>query len=404
MKDLCAVVIPRYKKDLDEYELISLQQCINVLNRYPIYYISPKSLFDYYQKSNIKNVIYFDDNWFMTSRSYSSLLLTKEFYYEFSNYKYILIYQLDAFVFKDDLDKYCNKGYDYIGAPMHSFYFYRAWSLIRDSGYVGNGGVSLRKISSFIRGLDYLDEVYERIGLEQDGYLAEDSFFSFLGLSKKYSFDVPDIDEALEFAIEYDVNEAFCRVKSGKMPFAVHGWSKNQYKDFWAKYINVFGYNIAFSNYNYREQYFESWIKYRFAFCLFYNLVQKKLCKLGFLVKDIVIWGAGVHGRECFDLLRLDNIIPVDIYDNNPRGYLREIIVTKPFTHISKYKEILIIITPKNGKEAICEQIEEYRGSCNIRYIYFNEYIYHKIEEYYEKDLWTLYQEMHSRWNYGLEI
>lgn len=45
-------------------------------------------------------------------------MLTKEFYLRFRQWEYLLIYQLDAYVFQDELMDWCNKGYDYIGAPF----------------------------------------------------------------------------------------------------------------------------------------------------------------------------------------------------------------------------------------------------------------------------------------------
>ncbi len=43
-------------------------------------------------------------------------MMDNTFYKQFLNYEYILIYQLDAFVFKDELN-YCSQGIDYVGAP-----------------------------------------------------------------------------------------------------------------------------------------------------------------------------------------------------------------------------------------------------------------------------------------------
>lgn len=45
-------------------------------------------------------------------------MLSAEFYDRFAAYEYVLIYQLDAFVFADRLAEFCQMGYDYIGAPV----------------------------------------------------------------------------------------------------------------------------------------------------------------------------------------------------------------------------------------------------------------------------------------------
>jgi hypothetical protein len=43
--------------------------------------------------------------------------LSEEFYQAFTDFEFMLIYQLDAFVFRDELADWCRSGYEYIGAP-----------------------------------------------------------------------------------------------------------------------------------------------------------------------------------------------------------------------------------------------------------------------------------------------
>ena len=49
------------------------------------------------------------------------MLLTADFYRRFTDYEYILIHQLDVFLFEDKLLEFCDMGYDYIGAPYPKF-------------------------------------------------------------------------------------------------------------------------------------------------------------------------------------------------------------------------------------------------------------------------------------------
>ena len=76
---------------------------------------------------------------------YNELLLSENFYTTFSAFKYILIYQPDSYVFRDELMEWCKEGYDYIGAP---------WLEDNDEQIklngVGNGGFSLRNIEKFL--------------------------------------------------------------------------------------------------------------------------------------------------------------------------------------------------------------------------------------------------------------
>src|ERR1700744_1519211 len=113
-----AVVIPVYKTQLSAYEKVSLKQCKDILGDHPVIFAKPVSL-------NIDGLISvtgfqsvsFDDHYFESVHGYNELMMAEEFYKSFSDYEYILIYQLDAFVFSDQLDYWCDQDYDYIGAP-----------------------------------------------------------------------------------------------------------------------------------------------------------------------------------------------------------------------------------------------------------------------------------------------
>ena len=46
------------------------------------------------------------------------MLYRTEFWEKFADYEYVLMYHLDALVFSDQLQEWCGKGLDYIGAPF----------------------------------------------------------------------------------------------------------------------------------------------------------------------------------------------------------------------------------------------------------------------------------------------
>ena len=116
-----AVVIPIYKPryaDLDWYEKISLERCIKVLGHHPIIFIAPDDReFDYLPTEIDYSIERFEQNYFSGRNGYNILMLNPNFYNRFRDYEYILICQLDAFVFSDRLEEFCRLGYDYIGAP-----------------------------------------------------------------------------------------------------------------------------------------------------------------------------------------------------------------------------------------------------------------------------------------------
>ena len=155
MKEV-VVVIPVYTEELTPFEQISLAQAQKVLARYDICFMAPERMRASLTAKGMR-AEFWPDACFANVVGYSKLLLTPEFYERFAEYEYMLIYQLDAFVFSDRLESFCDMGYDYIGAPLPywSGWPYRMY-------LVGNGGLSLRKISSCIRVARDKSAIYEK--------------------------------------------------------------------------------------------------------------------------------------------------------------------------------------------------------------------------------------------------
>lgn len=262
------IVIPCYRKEMNQAERASLIQCGKVFgHKYKISFFAPENLdcSAYLEIIPHAWVERFEDKFFTSVCAYSSLLLTAEFYLRFQEYEYMLIYQLDAWVFRDELDEWCAKGYDYIGAPFILNYG-KTENII-----VGNGGFSLRRISAVLRVLQntekkmfppvlllkffrkYLaDGKFHRAVIpllklmgflpnSRGGYLEmirhksdnnEDMVFYFL--SRQFTEDgliMPDIQEAACFSLD-TAPERFFR----KIPFGCHAWMKDS-AGFWKKFI-----------------------------------------------------------------------------------------------------------------------------------------------------------------------
>lgn len=245
-----AVVIPIYKESLNEYEKISLRQCLRTLNRYDIFFVMPTGLnITSYQCDNVK-IKELSPNNFKSIATYNRLMLNPEFYRKFFEYDYILIYQLDGFVFEDRLAEFTAKGYDYIGAPwVDGMKLYRylfpgvEWinkilngALVYRTLYVGNGGVSLRKVNSIINILEKNDE-------QASGWdMNEDLFFAKMGLDFQDEFKVATVEEALKFSFESNVKKCWER-NHRRLPFACHAWEKWDIS-FWREYFADYGYRI----------------------------------------------------------------------------------------------------------------------------------------------------------------
>lgn len=253
-----AVVVPMYKRSLSDEEAISMAHVRHYLARYDKYLITPRSLDVQIDSFHIKK---FSDSDFVNTKSYSRLLLTKKFYEQFSSYDYILIYQLDSLVFSDQLQEWCQKNYDYVGAPWFKEHMVKRYEY---PDAVGNGGLSLRNVSSFIRIIDSARKPWYKIlahfariipMLQSDGLknylkalrgvwrqsaahrteLNEDRYWSFKAPQIDPSFRIPSVDIGLQFAFE--IAPRYCFEKNhNKLPFGCHAWGRYD-KKFWLPYL-----------------------------------------------------------------------------------------------------------------------------------------------------------------------
>jgi hypothetical protein len=252
---LVRIVIPVYKDYLDEAESLSLEQCLRVLSSYSIVVAKPESL----QLNTILRKYpslqeeSFPDHYFRDLRSYNHLMLSPEFYERFLSFEYILIYQLDAYVFRDELADWCKKSYDYIGAPWIPRD--RFLKEIRDAYNVltgnhkrvpqrliyykvGNGGLSLRRTRSCYEILveeTALVQQYLYPKLRGRIFSPEDVFWALEPHRKNYRFAVPDYKEALLFS--FDKYPETCFQITRTIPFACHAWKRSKAFSFWKEYI-----------------------------------------------------------------------------------------------------------------------------------------------------------------------
>ena len=118
------VVIPIHEETSSYLDLISFKQCFKILGNHPIKIVAPKGLkLDTYKKIiPVFETVFIPPKWLSSYTYYNRLKVSMYFYRLFKNYEYILTYELDAFVFKDELLLLCDKGYDYIGAPLFEGY------------------------------------------------------------------------------------------------------------------------------------------------------------------------------------------------------------------------------------------------------------------------------------------
>lgn len=252
-----AVVIPAYKTELSVTDRISLQAVARNLGSYPVILVVPKDI----DVANIKEILpnaeieSFNNDYFAGIAGYNRLMMSEEFYSRFSNYGYILVYQLDAYVFSDQLREWCDKGYDYIGAPwlvrpIYKYFPLNVGSRIKHglrkflgkpdltvtNWAVGNGGFSLRRVESHLRAVKQLSDVVDRYLKVRHHIFNEDVFFSVEVKRAGLGFKYPSWKEALKFA--FDKYPKLCYKLNGyELPFGCHAWTKRKMRKFWMPII-----------------------------------------------------------------------------------------------------------------------------------------------------------------------
>ncbi|MEZ0539173.1 DUF5672 family protein [Fibrella arboris] len=266
------IVIPVYKATLTQYESIALTQCMRILGHYPVIFAKPHSL----DLSPVLQTLpasvqvrSFNDAYFQSVQSYNRLMLSATFYQAFADFEYMLIHQLDAFVFSDELASWCTRGYDYIGAPwLRDCDFDGQWSeywfntkkqialwldLRKDDGItpreittlngVGNGGLSLRHIAHSLNALRKLQarlDKYESVSAHQ---FNEDVFWGVEVNRYWRHLHVPDFRTAMQFAVEFYPERAVSVYNRGKLPFGCHAWDIHG-TDYWRPIFAQYGYTI----------------------------------------------------------------------------------------------------------------------------------------------------------------
>lgn len=237
-RNKCVIVVPIYKSEFNWDEFNSIKQLFKILptSKYDIVAICPQSLDLTYYKENFDflSYFYFWDSYFTNyPNGYNSLLLNAGFYAQFDNYEYMLVYQPDCWVFRDELEYWVNQGYDYIGAP----FLYRMPDLFISKTFIGNGGLSLRKIPAFLYICNHFKSICDHIGNLDDTEFGEDHIFlKLLDIGVNTRFNLPTLVEAAKFSFETNPHILY-QITENHLPFGCHAYRKVEYNEFWDNFI-----------------------------------------------------------------------------------------------------------------------------------------------------------------------
>ncbi|WP_259700964.1 DUF5672 family protein [Synechococcus sp. CS-1324] len=259
------MVIPVYQANLNAYEQISLRRAFAILADHPICLLVPRS-----RQNAIRLMLQkllpleancgwqvVDDHCLDSHRSYNQMMLEPAFYRHYASHSHLLICQLDAYVFEDQLLHWCHQPFDYIGAPL---YLPNATHGPAGLFCVGVGGFSLRRIQPILallqanpivfrsrelreilqpfnnkaRALYLIRYLFCRLingcrlaapGNQLSRWVGvnEDAVFAKYLPRYHSSFRLPDASAALEFCIDKHV-ELELAALGGAIPFAAHAW------------------------------------------------------------------------------------------------------------------------------------------------------------------------------------
>lgn len=250
----CVVVFPLYKHP-EPLELLFLENGIRLTQGFKQVLVAPEGLqidssFGLLEQLEVKR---FSAHYFEGITGYNQLLLSRGFYTTFALFDYILIHQADVFLFKDELNAWCEKNYDYIGAPWfrpdklnRGFLFHALQHLklafkknkVYADRYnkVGNGGLSLRKVSTALKILDLVNpSLLKKYSHAQGCGFNEDIFWSLEAPAILPSYTIPEMSEAMQFAVEFEPAKAYVFLNEN-LPFGCHAPLKHDV-EFWKKFI-----------------------------------------------------------------------------------------------------------------------------------------------------------------------
>lgn len=269
MKDFC-IVIPLYKEKPDYCDLMSLGRTFEVIkdSGYDVFFLIPDSgsaengKFDrsgYSKFSGLARYIEEDSGYFNNNITYSFLLTSYDFYKRFEEYEYMYILQTDCWVMRDEFKDWTKHGYEWIGAPIISE-LSRWFNISKYGPQVGNGGFSLRKVSSMLYLTDPEGEFLKAYPkLKEMKKPVEDKYFCN-DIASVYYLDRPGWKHAARFAIDFSMKYLEYYKIDVMSTFGIHAVWKNlwYWKDKIPELNDKRAWNICYKKY---KKAFDSLIK-----------------------------------------------------------------------------------------------------------------------------------------------
>ena len=248
------ILIPVYRPLPTDGERRAIANNVRQLAAYDVAFVAPEGLdmTPYAALAPEAEVVRVGEEW-LGSRNgiagYNAMMLSERFYRISEAWDYILICHPDAWIFRDEVAAWAERGYDCVAAPwmrrpvydlplVRQYMAWRQRSRHRRGlscradlyGRIGNGGLSLRRTAAFIDACRrYADRAAEYLAVRSHLY-NEDVFWATVPDNFRY----PTPEEALAFG----TTPAYCyRLTGGRLPMGCHSWSKPRMYRFWRRFI-----------------------------------------------------------------------------------------------------------------------------------------------------------------------
>lgn len=153
----CCIFIPAYCSNWSHSEKAAVQRCMRILCDFDFVFVHKKSSPTSDIRANILfplnlvksfEFIAIDDKWLSSVANYNQMMLSPWFYKIFRAWEYMLVFQLDAWIIKGNLNEWLSHEFTFIGAPLCRITGDNFDSAILS---IGNGGLSLRRVQHMLK-------------------------------------------------------------------------------------------------------------------------------------------------------------------------------------------------------------------------------------------------------------
>lgn len=259
------VLVPVHKALPDAMERVSLRQCGKVLQRHEIRLLAPAGLDVSAYASWLPGagVIRVDPVWMASREAYNRMMIAPLICEQLPEFTHLLVHEPDAMVFRDELEDWCARPHDYIGAPWFEGFKTAAPGTRLEQ--VGNFGLSLHRLDAMREVLSSSRRWYPYGAILRDllaGFLRRDPgrlaaaraalgragqlrhawrgygsncdlFWALVVPPAFPGYRVAPVDEALRFA--WEVHPRICMDHcQGRLPFGIHAWARYDLPFLWS--------------------------------------------------------------------------------------------------------------------------------------------------------------------------